>query len=432
MSFKRKRRAAPPSFVHLKRMTDDTGLLEHALGRIPRRREGYTTDDNARALWTVTEWLSAADEARLGREDRELLLSLASNYLAFLLWNQREDGWWHNNVAYDRSPEPEEISHDCQGRSIWSVADAWVRLPATHKDAALCMLERALRTIGRIDSLRGQAFAMAACAHILEADRDGAVKLPNGWREELRRHVDRIEDLMIGAFRHFSDDRWRWFEPAMTYGNGALPWAMLRAYRLTRRPETLEAGLDSLSSLQTVMTSDEGWFRPIGNDGWCTSKAVSRWDQQPLEMFKLALALEEAARALEAGEREGISLLLTYDATFDKRKRPRTGAQPSERSGAEEPLATVGVALAVQPDGAETEAPDNAQVVSPARHAAFLRESRDRCLDWFFGDNDLDAPMADASDGSCCDGLQANGPNVNCGAEATLSYLMTEALCRHG
>ncbi|WP_246470211.1 hypothetical protein [Cohnella nanjingensis] len=414
-------------------MTDDTGLLEHALGRIPRRREGYTTDDNARALWTVTEWISAADEARLSREDRELLLNLASNYLAFLLWNQRDDGWWHNNVAYDRSPEEEEISHDCQGRSIWSCADAWVRLPATHKDAALCMLERALRTIGKIDSLRGQAFAMAACAHVLEADRDGVVKLPSGWREELQRHLNRIEEMMIGAFNHFSDDRWRWFEPAMTYGNGVLPWAMLRTYRLTRRPETLEAGLDSLSSLQTVMTAGEGWFRPIGNDGWCTSKAISRWDQQPLEMFKLALAFEEAARALEAADREGVSLLLAYDAADDQRKRGKTGARPAGR-GAEDPLATVGVALAVQsgPDAADAEAPENAQVVNPLAHAAVLREARDRCLDWYFGDNDLQAPMADAADGSCCDGLQADGPNVNRGAEATLSYLMTEALCRHG
>ena len=31
-------------------MTDDTGMLQHAIFTIPNRGEGYTTDDNARAL----------------------------------------------------------------------------------------------------------------------------------------------------------------------------------------------------------------------------------------------------------------------------------------------------------------------------------------------------------------------------------------------
>src|SRR6266478_1727672 len=35
---------------HLNRMTDDTGMLQHAIFTIPNRKEGYTTDDNARAL----------------------------------------------------------------------------------------------------------------------------------------------------------------------------------------------------------------------------------------------------------------------------------------------------------------------------------------------------------------------------------------------
>src|SRR5712672_2904322 len=35
---------------HLNRMTDDTGMLQHAIFTIPNRGEGYTTDDNARAL----------------------------------------------------------------------------------------------------------------------------------------------------------------------------------------------------------------------------------------------------------------------------------------------------------------------------------------------------------------------------------------------
>src|SRR5271167_481690 len=35
---------------HLHRLTDDTGILQHAIFTVPNRGEGHTTDDNARAL----------------------------------------------------------------------------------------------------------------------------------------------------------------------------------------------------------------------------------------------------------------------------------------------------------------------------------------------------------------------------------------------
>jgi hypothetical protein len=391
-----------PSFAHLRRMTDDTGMLEHALGRIPRRREGYTTDDNARALWTVTEWLSFGPEA-VSEDDRSELARLADIYLAFMLWTQNDDGWWDNNIAYDRSLEPEEISHDCQGRSLWSCADAWIRLEGARQQTARVIVERAIPTISRIDSLRGQAFAMASCAHLLEAAQDGFVTLSLGMEHELRHHLTRLEDLLCGAFRHFTVDSWRWFEPAMTYSNGVLPWAMLRTCRYTRRPDTLRIGLDSLSYLLEIMTSEEGWLRPIGNEGWCTSGAVSRWDQQPLEMFKLALALEEAALAMETIERSDLveSALKT---TFASVQINEGYLLPGQRS--------------------------SSRAYSGSVTPSDFRELRDLCRDWFFGSNDHQAPLVDPEDGSCCDGLMPHGPNINCGAEATLSYLMTEAACR--
>lgn len=402
-------RGDAPSFVHLRRLTDDTGLLEHALGRIPRRQEGYTTDDNARALWIVTEWLDPRHSDLVGEEDRANLKELADIYLSFLLWTQKDDGWFHNNIAYDRTPEPESVSHDCQGRAVWSCADAWVRLETGQRETALILFQKSMRTIGRIDSIRGQAFAMAACSHLLTAAEQGIISLPDGWAPELKDHLLRFEDHLTGAFRHFSHHGWRWFEPAMTYGNGVLPWAMLKAFRSTRRTETLEIGLDSLSSLQEAMTSDSGGFRPIGNENWGTKDSVSRWDQQPLEMFKLALALEEAAAVLESVQGDGMSLLVSPGV-------PSGGLRPSRN----------GTLTADRDDSVRS---GDTRLVDVGEHIAALRQARNGCLSWFYGDNDLHASMVDARDGCCCDGLQANGPNMNCGAEATLSYLMTQALC---
>ncbi|MEK0317133.1 hypothetical protein [Cohnella sp. 56] len=481
-------------------MTDDTGLLEHALGRTPRRLEGYTTDDNARSLWVVTEWLRDAPGSEVGESDRRLLLELASIYLSFMLWQQKEDGWWHNNVAYDRSPEEESVSHDCQGRSIWACVDAWVGLPDSHKEAAKAMFECAMPTIPRIDSLRGKGYTLSACAHALEAERLGQISFKPGWREQLKSHVVRLQDELIDMFNRHSDEEWRWFEPVMSYGNGVLPWSLLRSYRVTRAPEALEIGLDSLSSLRIAMTAEEGWLRPIGNSAWRSREHSSQWDQQPLEIFKLALALEEGAMALEEAGKQGISLLLAYEQGADSNR-----TQPgSRKSGAGDPAAPgfrgasairapeVGIALAVRAEteerwsdarvaaasarpsparrddrGAdgqgEAAAADRGQrrvaargageaaavsqpqpgdregaasyatearAIEVADYAAQLRAARNRCLDWFFGDNDLGAIMADELDGSGCDGLQQDGPNVNCGAESTIAYLMTAALCR--
>ncbi|WP_041060731.1 hypothetical protein [Cohnella kolymensis] len=392
---------SPPSFAHLRRMTDDTGLLEHALGRTPRRVEGYCVDDNCRALWTVTEWLSL-DRNTLSEEDRDELTRMADIYLAFLLWTQPENGWWHNNIAYDRSPEDLPPSDDCQGRAIWACADAWIRLDGPQLMTAQHLCERAIPTLTQIESQRGQAWAMATCAHLLEAADTGVIELQEAVKNELKLNLERLEAMFTGAFRHFSDDNWHWFEPGMTYSNGIFSWAMLRTYRYTRRPDTLDIGLQSLSFLLEVMTAEEGWLRPIGNQGWGSADSVSRWDQQPLEMFKLALALEEAAAAVSLPEEKDSSQLVT--SSIGTAGKQSVVSAASNKAGVNK----------------RTELTNHSH----------YRAMRDLCRNWFYGDNDLQVPMADPTDGSCCDGLRKNGANRNCGAESTLSYLMTEALCR--
>ncbi|XID95948.1 hypothetical protein ACF3MZ_16165 [Paenibacillaceae bacterium WGS1546] len=417
------RPAAHPSFAHLRRLTDDTGLLEHALGRIPRRREGYTTDDNARALWAATEWLSLG-ESRIGAEDRRELIRLADIYLAFMLWAQESDGWFLNNFAYDRTLEPEEISHDCQGRSIWACADAWIRLPGPRRETARTVFERSLPTFGGIGSLRGQAFAMATCAHVLQASEEGAIDLPLDVKSELQHHLQRLESLLCRAYGNFRRASWRWFEPAMTYGNGVLPWAMLRTYRFTRNMETYRTGIDSLSFLVGAMTAEEGWLSPIGNEGWCTSDTgeISKWDQQPLEMFKLALALGEAARATEMAEGEtGDRLVGSF----------RTGGGSGKLRAAQADGKTVsGAGYGYSDFGGTGGADSGSGSAHAGQRIERYRRLRDQCRDWFYGANDLGVPVVDPADGSCCDGLTPYGPNINCGAEATISYLMTEALSR--
>ena len=81
-----------PSFAHLIRLSDDTGLYEHADGPLPRREHGYCLDDVARGLVVLCR------EPELSAE----LVVLVERYLAFTAHAQAENGQFHNRLGPDR------------------------------------------------------------------------------------------------------------------------------------------------------------------------------------------------------------------------------------------------------------------------------------------------------------------------------------------
>ncbi|WP_010268370.1 glycoside hydrolase family protein [Paenibacillus senegalensis] len=333
-------------FDHLAKMTDETGVLEHGLGSVPRRNEGYSTDDQARALWVCLEWSGSCSS-----DDQKRLATLADTYTAFLLWAQKENGHFHNNFAYDRSKEPEKPSDDCLGRCLWACAKAMTATPAPHfAFAAELIFRKALPQVESMRYPRGWAYALAAFA----------VLQHSGYDTDLTPRITILAEQLTGLYRQHSAPGWSWFEPAITYSNALLPWGMLWAYDILKRPEFLDTALDTIDFLIGLSQNEAGQIRPVGSDGWCRPGYRALWDQQPIDVMKLALA---AAKAYEV-----------------------TG--------------------------------------KPSYEAIVLK-----CRDWFYGSNDLGTPMINERDGSCHDGLHAEGPNLNCGAEAVVSYLLTEAIC---
>jgi len=96
---------------HLKSLTDDAGILQHATHTVPDRNHGYCTDDNARALTVVA----------MGREylDKDSMCfdSLSSQYLSFLLHSfSVEKGRFRNFMTYERQWTEEVGSEDAHGR----------------------------------------------------------------------------------------------------------------------------------------------------------------------------------------------------------------------------------------------------------------------------------------------------------------------------
>ncbi len=292
-SEKRNLRRPGINFGHLERMTDDTGLLEHCLGSVPRRKEGYTTDDNARALWVCVARLESAPALPPEDGETERWLRLADIYLEFLLWAQKEDGTFHNNFYYDRTPEPEQPSDDCFGRVMWACACAYAGLKDPDRRlAAAEMLRQGFPGYRKLISPRGWAYTLAACHLLLHAaEADNPVPAT-----ELRSGAEWLEQQLVESFRTHSSEQWRWFESVMTYGNGVLAWGLLIANRGKKRSDSLHIAKRSLDFLIEQMTAPQGWIRPVGNKGWCTEHHRSLWEQQPLDVMKLALACQEAYR----------------------------------------------------------------------------------------------------------------------------------------
>src|SRR5260221_7739546 len=63
---------------HLRHLTDDTGLIQHACFTVPNYDQGYSTDDNARAL------IAAVCLEEQGEDASGEAFGLASRFLAFL------------------------------------------------------------------------------------------------------------------------------------------------------------------------------------------------------------------------------------------------------------------------------------------------------------------------------------------------------------
>jgi len=262
------------SLKHLQRITDDTGLIQHCIHSVPRREEGYCSDDNARALVFV-----AREYKRTGRDK---LIDLANIYLSFLQHAQDERGHFRNFLSYDRKWSDTCASDDCQGRCLWAMAETVNSgFDEGMRRLARELFERGMSQLDIIRSLRGVAISLMGLEVMYRITKN---------REYLEKAV-RGADFLMKSLESSKLEDWVWFEPVMTYANARIPHGLFCAYRLTGNRRYLEAAEETFRFLTEKTTSD-GIFVPIGNDGWYErdgKKAL--YDQQPLE----ACTMVEAA-----------------------------------------------------------------------------------------------------------------------------------------
>jgi glycosyltransferase involved in cell wall biosynthesis len=271
---------------HLLTMTDDTGMLQHAIFSVPNTREGYTTDDNARALIVSTR----LDES-LAYEYKEGHAGISRRYLAFLwLAFHADTGRFRNFLGYDRKWLEDVGSEDSHGRALWALGTVLGHSQdAGLRGAAGRLFEAAAPAALTFSSPRAWAFSVLGMQAYLDwFPGDRAIQ---GARNTL---ANRLLDI----YERSHSETWQWFEKSLAYSNARLSQALILAGWRSNNKRMISAGIESLQWLVAAQhRGDEEIFVPIGSSGFfAEGKEKARFDQQPVEACATISACLEVYR----------------------------------------------------------------------------------------------------------------------------------------
>jgi glycosyltransferase involved in cell wall biosynthesis len=276
----------PVRLDHLARMTDGTGIFQHAIYNVPSLLEGYCTDDNARAFLLCNLLEDSAMPP-----PKENLNLLATRYLAFLAAAfQESTGRFRNFMSHEHRWLDKVGSEDSHGRALWAVGAATCR---SHNDGhrllSAHLFERALPAVTSFTSPRAWAFALLGL-HDYQRAHPGSA--------ETTRCRDLLVHKLLGLWQACAVAEWPWFETRMTYDNARLSQALILSGHAIPHPQALEVGLESLRWLAAQQKSPAGHFRPIGSNGFHEKNGErADFDQQPVEAQAMVAACLEAFRA---------------------------------------------------------------------------------------------------------------------------------------
>jgi Glycosyl transferases group 1 len=273
-------------FDHLHRLTDDTGMLQHATFSVPNYSEGYATDDNARAL------LLTVLVEQLGGTKFAGTKKLASRYMAFLghAFNP-ENGRFRNFLTYERKWTEAKGSEDCHGRALWALGTVLGRSKnQALRGAAGRLFETAVPAIVAFTSPRAWAFALLGIQEYLDS-------FPGDRAAQQMRSV--LATRLLELYGSNQSPEWNWFEDVLSYSNARLPQAVLIAGRRRSDSLMISAALGALNWLSKTQRSPENdHFVPIGSQGFHRKgHEKARFDHQPVEAGGTVSACLEAYRA---------------------------------------------------------------------------------------------------------------------------------------
>lgn len=283
-----------PSLAHLKRLTDDVGMFQHATFTVPNRRYGYCTDDNARAVIAMSEYYAQYPQMEA--------LNLFDRYLSFIIHSQNPDGSVRNFMNFDRTWVKDEPINDALGRLLWAFGTVMAKPPRLSYLSVI--KDRFDRSVAHIQKLypRGMAYSILGMSDYLK-------QFPGA--SDIKRQLINAADKLVSLYKQNSTDDWRWFEDTLTYDNAILPYALFVVGR-SFGDEYLEVAKKTCEFLLENIF-DGNHFSFIGCKGWykCGEKKA-RFDQQPIEVASTVMMLRAAYDATD-----NIRFLILQRKAFD-------------------------------------------------------------------------------------------------------------------
>ncbi len=265
-----------PSLAHLKNLTDDTGLYQHARHTIPYREEGYCTDDNARAVIVATMYYA--------RYPKPQALELFNIYLSFILHAQNSDGSIKNLMRFDRTWLKREPGSDALGRVLWALGTVLANPPSSaHLPTIKNYFDNSTGHINK-QSPRGKAYSILGISGYLK-------RFPQA--DDLKRQMETAADNLIAQYEENKYPDWQWFDGVLTYDNAIFPYALFVAGSVLESKYLEVAEKTSEFLLANIFNGHH--FSFIGSEGWYKrGRKRAKFDQQPIDAASTVMMLRAA------------------------------------------------------------------------------------------------------------------------------------------
>jgi len=266
-----------PALDHLIKLTDDTGLFQHAKFTIPTRAHGYCTDDNARGALAMIKYYTQYPDPQA--------LRLLDIYLSFLMYAQNPDGTIRNFMDFNRSWRAHEPAHDGFGRTLWALGTVLANPPSP---AYLSVVKDCFdKSVGHVSrqAPRGLAYSILGMCDYLK-------QFPGA--SDIKRQLEQAADELLTQYRESHYPDWDWFEDILTYDNAVLPHALFAAGMTLDDKKSVEVATRTADFLLEA-TFDGDHFSFIGCRGWYErGKARAAFDQQPIDAAAMVMMLRAA------------------------------------------------------------------------------------------------------------------------------------------
>ncbi len=269
---------------HINNSTNIFGIIQFSLIDCPDINSGFTVDDNARALTSLTEYYELTNDTTV--------LPNINTYFTFIENAQQPLGDFLNykneQGEYTEQNYLENLE-DSIGRALNALGHFYSKqhlFNHSYSSRISALIDRSLPFIPNLKSPRSIAFTLKGLYQYNKTRKNRII----------HSQILKLSDHLMRFYKQSKQADWFWFEDSITYGNAILPEALLYAYELTKNNTTLAYAKESFDFLLDIHFKKE-YFRTISNRTWYTlNQEVSPFGEQPIDVAYTIIALEQFSK----------------------------------------------------------------------------------------------------------------------------------------